>query len=93
VSVPELWLLVQGLLRDTRSWLFARVNEWEYPVSREWLVAVDQFDMFARANTPKKYQRSLKPYPRPFQTSKRYGGRRKNKPRTAAEVKALFGRT
>lgn len=93
VRPAELWLLVQGLLRDTRSWLFAKVNDWEYPVSREWLLAADQFDMFARANTPKRHQRSLKPHPRPFATSKRYGGKRKNKPRTAAEVKALFGRT
>lgn len=93
VSVRELWFLVQGLLKDTRSWVFAAVNDWDYPVSREWLLAADQFDVFARANTPKKYQRSLKPHPRPFQTEKRYGGRKKNKRRTPAEVKALFGRT
>lgn len=93
VSVAELWLLVQGLLRDTRSWLFAAVNEWEYPVSREWLLAADQFDVFVRANTPKKYARSIKPHPRPFPTEKRYGGRKKNIPRTPEEVKALFGRT
>jgi hypothetical protein len=87
-------MLIQGLLKDTRAWLFAAVNEWDYPVSREWLIAADQFDLFARANTPKKYQRHLKPHPRPFGTEKRYGGRKKNKKRyTPEEVKALFGRT
>lgn len=92
VSVRELWLLVQGLLRDTRSWLFAKENDWDYPVSREWLLAANQFDAFARANTPKRYLRSLKPYPRPFATEKRYGGRGKNSRRSVAEVRALFGR-
>jgi hypothetical protein len=96
VPVRELWLLVEGLLKDTRSWVFAAINEWEYPVSREWLLAADQFDMFARAHTPKKYQRQLKPHPRPFSTAteKRYGGRNKNRTRrTPEEVRALFGRT
>lgn len=93
VRPKELWLLVQGLMRDTRSWLFAREADWDYPVSREWLIAADHYDAFTRSNTPKRYQRSWKPHPRPFQTEKRYGGRKKNKPRTAAEVKALFGRT
>lgn len=92
IAVPELWLLVQGLLRDTRSWLFAREADWDYPVSREWLLAADQFDVFTRSNTPKRYLRSWKPHPRPFQTDKRYGGKKKNKRRTAAEVRALFGR-
>jgi hypothetical protein len=94
VRVPELWLLIQGLLKDTRSWLFAVVNDWDYPVSREWLLAADQFDLFVRANTPKNKQRQVKPHPRPFSTDKRYGGRKKNtKRRTPEEVKALFGRT
>jgi len=92
VSVPELWLLVQGLMRDTRSWVFAREADWDYPVSREWLLAANTHDAFTRANTPKRYQRSWKPHPRPFQTDKRYGGRKKNKSRTPAEVRALFGR-
>lgn len=92
VTPGELWLLIQGLLRDTRSWLFAAVNDWDYPVSREWLIAADHFDTFVRANTPKKYQRQIKPHPRPFPTDKRYGGRKKNKKRSIAEVRALFGR-
>lgn len=92
VSPRELWHLVIGLLRDTRSWLFAAEAGWDYPVSREWLVTADLFDVFTRANTPKRYQRTWKPHPRPFQTEKRYGGRKKNVSRSAAEVRALFGR-
>lgn len=86
----ELWLLVQGLMRDTRSWVFAREADWEYPVSREWLIAADQFDAFTQSNTPKRYQGQWKPHPRPFSTDKRYGGRKKNKRRTPAEVRAIL---
>jgi len=69
VSVEELFLIVPMLLKDTTSWLQAAVNEWAYPVSRDWLVQVAQYDMNAQLNTRKgrKPQLYKKPWPEPNQ--------------------------
>jgi len=64
VSLREAVLLVAVLLRDTSSWLQAAKNEWQYPVSREWLAQAHTFDLLAMANSGKG--KKPKPYPTPF---------------------------
>jgi len=60
------------LVKDPGSHLAAAINGWEYPVSREWMVAADQYDAFVAANTHKGRP---KPYPRPWrdQEKKQFG--------------------
>lgn len=64
VSLKEAAMLTGMLLRDTTSWLQAARNDWQYPVSREWLVASHTFDLLAMANSGKG--KKPKPYPTPF---------------------------
>lgn len=86
VSLRELRPLVLVLLRDPTSWLFAEVNGWEFPTSREALTVADLFDVFVQANSRRGSK--PKPYPRPFSAAKKYGGRGSS--RTVAELEALF---
>jgi hypothetical protein len=88
VPLRELVPLVRILHRDPTSWLFAVVNGWEYPTTREALTLADMFDAYVQVHT-RKGQRP-KPYLRPFSPQKQYGGRRKNKRRTPEELSALF---
>ncbi len=84
----ELYPLIQMLHRDPTSWLFTKLNDWDYPASRGELTLADMFDVFLRANSRKGA--NPKPYPRPFTPHKRYGGRGRTKPRTTAEIDAFF---
>lgn len=61
------------LLRDPSSWTQAVRSGWEYPVSREWIVASHTYDLLALANSGKG--KKPKPYPHPFpsKTSVRSG--------------------
>lgn len=54
--------MVAILLRDPTSWLQAAVAEWEFPVSREWIVAAHSYDLQAAVNSKTK----PKPYPTPW---------------------------
>ena len=49
------------LLRDPSSWLQAADGEWDYPVSREWIVGTHTYDLHAAVNSKKP-----KPYPKPW---------------------------
>lgn len=62
VSWIEAIYLVAVLLRDPSSWLQAAKNEWDFPVSREWLVATHTYDLHAAINSKSK----PKPYPTPY---------------------------
>lgn len=62
VTWLEATYLVAILLRDPTSWLQAAVNEWEYPVSREWMVAAHSYDLLHAVNSKNK----PKPYPTPW---------------------------
>lgn len=62
VSFEELELLVKILLRDPTSWLQAAVNGWKFPVSHEWILMANQYDMNAQINSKRK----PKPMPRPW---------------------------
>lgn len=53
--------LTKELVRDTGSHVFAAINEWKHPMSREALVLADLYDAFVHAN----FKRA-KPYPRPW---------------------------
>ncbi len=62
MSWLEAVLLVNVVARDSSSWLFARMNDWKYPVSREWIVAAHTYDLLYAINSKKK----PKPYPAPW---------------------------
>lgn len=64
VSLRESLLLVNVLLRDPGSWLQAARQGWEYPVTREWIVASHTYDLLAAVNSGKG--KKPKPYPNPF---------------------------
>lgn len=46
------------------SWLNAAVEDWKYPVSREWLVMAHSYDLQQALNTKKGSK--PKPYPTPW---------------------------
>lgn len=62
VTWLEAVLLVSVLMRDTSSWIQSAMAEWDYPVSREWIVSAHTYDLLAAVNTKKK----PKPYPAPW---------------------------
>jgi hypothetical protein len=49
-------------MRDPSSWIHVAKSGWKYPVSREWMVARDSYDLIARVNSKQK----PKPYPAPW---------------------------
>lgn len=53
--------LTHQLGRDTASHVFASIAEWDYPATREALVAMDHYDAYAKATFKRP-----KPYPRPW---------------------------
>jgi hypothetical protein len=61
------------LLGQTDSWLHAAVNDWTYPVSREWITLAHTYDLHVAINSRKKQ----KPYPAPWpdEGTTRIGGR------------------
>jgi hypothetical protein len=66
------------------------VNGWDYPITREALTLADLYDGYVQVHTRKGHK--PKPYPRPFSTQRKYGGRKKNKRRSPEEVSALFSK-
>jgi hypothetical protein len=66
VSYLEALMLTSVLLRDTTSWLGAARQGWKFPVSREWIVLQDHYNMTLGVNTKKRQ----KPYPTPWENSK-----------------------
>jgi hypothetical protein len=73
VPPAEAVLLVRALMRDPRSRLHAGEAGWDYPISREWLLLADLWDL----QLQKAVRRGqFKPYPRPFGKQK-LGGRRR----------------
>lgn len=71
----EAVLLVSVLMRDPSSWLYAAEAEWDFPVSREWIVATHTYDLHAMVNSKSK----PKPYPTPWpaENTKRIGSSKK----------------
>jgi len=63
VTLLEAIHLVSILLQEPSSWLQAAVRNWQYPVSYEWTVAANTYDLLAQVNSGKK---KPKPYPTPW---------------------------
>jgi hypothetical protein len=86
LSLPALSGLVTMLLSDTRSWLHAEVAGWEYPVSREWILQAQAFDLAHAAAS----KRRPKPLPRPWPENKTKMGGKKTVRRSVAEVSSIL---
>lgn len=65
ITYLEAIYLVSVLERDPSSWLQAAKNEWTQPVSKEWMILANVYDLLAAVNSKKK----PKPYPRPWPDS------------------------
>lgn len=86
VTYLEAWLLFQTLREDTSSWVQAAIAGWKSPVTREWIVQADAFDLAHR----KVSKRKPKPYPRPWPESKtKIGGKRTTR-RSIFEVMSIL---
>lgn len=87
VSYLEAIYLTSILRRDPSSWVAAALAGWKYPVSREWMLDRDSYDLLARVNSKQK----PKPYPTPWpeQGSKRIGS---DKPQDRAAVLSALDR-
>ena len=83
VSWLEAIYLVAVLLRDPDSWLQAVHNDWDYPVSREWMTLAHTYDLHATVNSKNR----PKPYPTPWldANTKRLGSK---KPQDRSDVLA-----
>lgn len=62
ISWLEAAHLTAILLRDPTSWTQAALNGWKHPVSYEWMVQAQTFDLLHLANAKNK----PKPMPRPW---------------------------
>jgi hypothetical protein len=63
VSWVEAIHLTGMLMRDSRSWLQAGVNRWAFPVSAEWQLAAQHFDVFVASQSKKKQKPLKRPWP------------------------------
>ena len=87
IGVELSWMesiyLVSVLLRDPGSWLTAAKSDWNFPVSREWMVLAHSYDLHAAVNSKNK----PKPYPAPWPdaNTKRVGSK---KPQNRTDVLA-----
>lgn len=63
IFFEELELIVKVLLRDPSSWFQAAVNKWKFPVSHEWILLANQYDMNAQINSKRKPKPIARPWP------------------------------
>lgn len=64
MSWGEAWRLTTVLVNDPSSQVGAAIAGWDFPVTREWLLNADVYDLHVQVNTKKG--RKPKPYPRPW---------------------------
>jgi hypothetical protein len=62
----EFYYVIKMLTQDPESWLFAAMNNWKHPISREWVVLAATYDLLAQVNSGRK---KPKPFPRPWPSS------------------------
>jgi hypothetical protein len=86
VSLGELWHLTVMLLSNPESRLHAAVAGWDYPVSREWILAADAFDLSHAVAS----KRRPKPLPRPWPEKRTKMGGKKTVRRSAAQVASIL---
>lgn len=82
----EAYQLVLVLMSDPTSWLHAAEAKWKHPVSREWMMLADVFDL----QHAKASKRRPKPLPRPWPDRSVKIGGKKTVRRSAAEVLAIL---
>lgn len=63
VSFEELELLLKIFARDPNSWTQAAINGWKYPVSHEWMLLANQYDMNVQLNSKRKPKPIARPWP------------------------------
>ena len=71
VSWLEALHLTNMLMRDPASWVQASKNGWKYPVSQEWMLLAELFDLTHQINSKNKVKPLARPWPDP--NSKRVG--------------------
>lgn len=70
VSWDDAWSLAVQLLSDPTSYLCAAASDWPYPVSHEFRVLADLYDLTLYKAAGKKGRSRVKPYPRPWRDPK-----------------------
>lgn len=63
----EAWMSVRA--NEPDSHLHAAIHEWDYPLSREGQLTMQEIDLLGQANTPKG--KRWKPLPRPWKSKDR----------------------
>ena len=86
VALAEMFLLVKMLLADPTTRLHAGVAGWAHPVSYEWILAAQHFDL---ANAVASKHRP-KLYPRPWPDTKNKIGGKKTVHRSMTDVRAIL---
>ncbi len=71
VSWLEALHLVNMLIRDPSSWVQAAKSGWKYPVSQEWMLLAELFDLTHQINSKNKVKPLVRPWPDP--NAKRIG--------------------
>lgn len=62
VTLEELLLIIQPLMRDPTSWTHAALATWKHPITHEWAVLAATYDLLAQVHSKRK----PKPFPRPW---------------------------
>jgi hypothetical protein len=86
MPLSEVCMLVRMLMADTNSWLQAAVAGWDHPVSREWIIAAQSFDLAHAAASKHR----PKPMPRPWPDTKNKIGGKKTVRRSIEDVRAIL---
>lgn len=86
VTYLEAIYLVAVLMRDPSSWLQAAESDWDYPVSREWIVLTHTYDLHAAVNSKKP-----KPYPKPWpdENTTKIGSKRQDRNTVEARLEMM----
>lgn len=84
-SYREGFLLTQSLMQDPSSWLLAAEAGWDQPVSREWILIANHFDLVHGLAS----KRRPKAYPRPWREAQKKTYK-PTRPMSAVEVTALL---
>lgn len=83
-TYKEAIYLTAALYTNPNSLLFTSINEWDFPVSREFLALADLYDLTFAVNSKKKVK-----YPRPFKM-KTDGQKIGNTTKSKSEVEKLL---
>ena len=65
ISWLEALHLTKMLIRDPKSWVQAAKSGWKYPVSQEWMLLAELFDLTHQINSKNKVKPLARPWPDP----------------------------